>query len=387
MLLSAGAERATSHRIYGLDAIRFVCAMIVALAHVRPRLTDNLAPVFGDNFASLADSAIGVAINGQAAVIVFFVLSGFVVHLPQVEGRTMQVREFYARRLLRIMPPAAIAAVGYYALGAVPHGNLLHTVLWSVYCELAYYLAYPLLLRWRAPTRAAVAVALVAAYAVAFAHSNALEASPDYHALGLWTVVIGAPAWLAGCWLAENRRAFPALPGYRLWATRGAIWIASVAIMLVCFHMPWLGPLRSNIVTLNLFALPVTLWLGLEAAIPRRAPAFLDRLGAWSYSLYLFHPMLVAIGMNGNGALQLAFYLAAASLGSYAFYLVIERPSHRFARRAAKRLRERGAAGESLAQAAAAVGETIGTEHGTHGLRSGQEPGQPVPRPRRRTQG
>src|SRR5690242_18982998 len=97
---------------------------------------------------------------GPAAVIVFFVISGFCIHYPFRGVERLQVSSFLARRYIRIGIPA-LAAMGLagwtgvqalllkspsfaFTLDAIRHVNDGHTgLIWSLVCELIYYTCYP----------------------------------------------------------------------------------------------------------------------------------------------------------------------------------------------------------------------------------------------------
>jgi peptidoglycan/LPS O-acetylase OafA/YrhL len=81
-------------------------------------------------------------------------------------------------------------------------------------------------------------------------------------------------------------------------------------------------------------------WLRSEICFYRdRAPwKLLVWAGRWSYSLYLMHPIVIALLLWYDASIleSRAGWLAAIAvvlLSSYAFYLTVERPSHNFARR------------------------------------------------------
>src|SRR4051812_16239854 len=92
-------------RLKGLDSIRFVCALWVALNHVGffNRAASPLPHFF--------QAAIGVLVNGPAAVIAFFVISGFCIHYPFRHGGSPFVPEYFCRRFIRIGIPMVIAMV------------------------------------------------------------------------------------------------------------------------------------------------------------------------------------------------------------------------------------------------------------------------------------
>lgn len=307
--------------IAGLDAIRLVCAAIVAAGHLTYNWTPVLEPIAGARIAHLANSALGIAFNGPAAVIVFFVLSGFVIHYPNIAKDRLNIPQFYARRFLRIVPPALVF-VAIYLLRNPPPDTWNHTVLWSLICEAAYYALYPAF-RWFGIGRA---LAISIALAVGFMVLNPPD-DGQYVTYGAWTWLIGLPVWLGGCFVAANLHRLPALSGAAIWAWRAGIYGTSAVLLAAMFHAD-----AYYSVTLSLFAVPVALWIGLEIRIPK-SEGIADRLGKASYSLYLVHPLVI----GPLTASPIAFAVAV-SAATAAFYFAVERPSHLLARSAGKRL-------------------------------------------------
>lgn len=280
--------------------------------------------------------------NGPAAVILFFVISGLVIHLPYAGNRrSVDLTEFYARRFIRIVIPAGIV-LSLQILLDMP----LPGVLWSIFCELIYYALYPALLLsarrfgWGPMVVGTGVIALGLALATPEAHRIG---SNSYVSLGVsMTWIIGLPVWLAGAWLAENRSLFTTPNARQINMLRLAVFGTSVVLRIVKFHVP--APWGTNTVWLNLFAVLVVYWLGKEIAwrATRPAPKRLESLGTWSYSLYLLHPVIFHLLAPEEGPQPLGYgvvILAAGLLASWLFYLAVERPSHMLARRAASALR------------------------------------------------
>jgi peptidoglycan/LPS O-acetylase OafA/YrhL len=82
---SAVGTDASTRRVNGLDSIRFLCALVVMLYHLR--LMDDV--LHGQAHTGLTRAAMGIfnAFNGPAAVIVFFLISGFCIHYPYKADR------------------------------------------------------------------------------------------------------------------------------------------------------------------------------------------------------------------------------------------------------------------------------------------------------------
>jgi peptidoglycan/LPS O-acetylase OafA/YrhL len=342
--LSSGAMPAISHRIVGLDSIRFLCALIVMLGHYglqahEPHL--HHAPAAMQALVGIYNCLF----NGPAAVIVFFVISGFCIHFPMRHGKPLAVAPYYTRRMLRILPPAVVF---FLVLRYVLHDTiaLKETSLWSVLCETTYYLLYPGLLwvrrrlNWQVPIGTAATAAAVAFF---IGRSQLGYGDNDYIAFGNLTWIVGLPCWLLGCWLAEVYTHIGVCSPRQMWSMRAGIFWLSVALQLFRFHgsLPW----ASNIFLLDLFTLPVLLWIGLEIRYATEHPPrpLLEWAGTWSYSLYLVHmltPGLLQLGIFApllrlTQSAHLLLFVWALVL-SYLFYRVIELPSHRTALRVSR---------------------------------------------------
>jgi peptidoglycan/LPS O-acetylase OafA/YrhL len=334
-------------RVAGLDSIRFVCAFVVVLFHF------GLVPreFFGSDpqgAALLARAILGSLFDGPAAVIVFFVISGFCIHFPYRHNPSVSLGSYYSRRLIRIGAPALVALSIWNWVGV----NLQPDdagIFWSVICEVAYYLLYPLLLRLRLRFGwlALIVVGQAAAYSLAFTHLNSIERGfGAYPAFGWWNWVIGLPCWLMGCWLADSFESFPQISTAWLWFVRIGVFGMSAGLQAVRFHGG--SVFLSNAFTLNVFAVVTCFWLGFEIAYRRRksAPTILEWAGKWSYSLYLIHPVVPGLivmqtwlrpnVLHSAGSL---FIIGCSLLAAYLYYVVVEAPFHRLAIAVSRRLK------------------------------------------------
>ena len=91
-------------RIEGLDIIRFILAFIVLVGHMGLPFPDfnSINNIYIIYFFKL----FGLIFNGPAAVIIFFILSGFVIHFPFINNyNKINIQSFYLRRLIRIIIP------------------------------------------------------------------------------------------------------------------------------------------------------------------------------------------------------------------------------------------------------------------------------------------
>lgn len=342
---SAGPE---NKHVAGLDTVRFICATWVLFGHFGflplPDGIDRLPHV-----GRIARVFVGNLFSGPAAVIVFFLVSGFCIHYPYRHGRLPAMKPFYARRYVRILIPMAVAiALGVpLELGLT---NLNESILWSLLCEEIYYLLYPLVLvrlRRHMSFRPMIAVAFVLALGVALTNPRAGNYA-SYGAGLNW--LLGLPCWLLGCELADSVSTLRAPSIGRLWTYRLGIWGLSAICSLLRFHSPLRYPW-----TLNWFALAAFFWLGAEIAYQERHGSIvaLERAGKWSYALYLTHlhghylflalaARFLAFGLpHLSPMLHWLFAMTFTYLLAYAFYRAVEKPAHELARRLAQRMRER----------------------------------------------
>ena len=350
----SASEHGETNRVAGLDTIRFVCALWVLFGHLGfvpfPFTVDTFAGstwlgsderVGSDGstwvgylgyFGNLIAGAYRNAVSAQAAVIVFFVISGFCIHYPFRNGASIPLKSYYSRRYARVLiPMVATIALGH-PLG-IRLDLLTHSILWSLVCEEIYYLLYPGLLRLRRAVgmKALALAAFLLALLVIVVRNPRAGHYPSFGVELNW--VVGLPCWLFGCVLAEAD--WGAAPSRRqIWLLRAGVWIASSSCSVLQSHglgYPW---------TLNVFAVFAAYWLAREIAYARNnlPSPLLERAGKWSYSIYLVH--------HHAAAVQARFEVPALSpvphfvlttsfaLGfSYAFFRLVEKPSHEFARR------------------------------------------------------
>jgi peptidoglycan/LPS O-acetylase OafA/YrhL len=353
------AERGAHFAV--LDALRFVLALWVAIGHY------GVFPLFAraetaSKFGTFVARAWSTVVFGTPAVIVFFVISGFCIHLPFQGEKKLAVGRYYLRRYTRILIPVAGALCVYRLMGQKltflgEHSILWESPLWSLACEEIYYAAYPLL----RVTRKLVGwkVLLPTAFAAGVGTAATHIHSVTWHDFGpIGTSLILLPVWLLGALLAEQSEGLPRLEsGTQIWLWRFAIWLGCWSSEML--HFKAKIPYTQTMVWFGVLAY---FWVKKEIEYSgSRAPnKYLVAAGAWSYSLYLMH----AQGMELFGKLPIPYlgYILswcltmAFSLGTaYVFYRVVEKPSHELARKirlVGARAPERAAA-EPLGEGAA----------------------------------
>lgn len=318
-------------RLVGLDTLRFIAAAVVAMSHLgTPPITAGLQRTHP--IAWFIGASYGCWCNGPAAVIVFFLISGLCIHYPHID-EAPSFPPYFIRRYIRVGIPL-LASLGFCWLVGMPYETLTTSILWSLVCELIYYTIYPLLLgaRRRIGWVPIIAAAFVAALVVVLAVNPTASL---LHVFG-WRLnwIVGLPAWLLGCLLAERVRERPAKVCPKIWYWRFAVVFAGAVALVLRFHSPIGDPW-----TLHPFAILVYFWL-LEEIPHLRAvnvPRWTEWLGLSSYSLYLVH-LIAGELVKKHYKLVLGPFLdwvvlmGAVLVISYLFYLVFEAPSHKLAR-------------------------------------------------------
>lgn len=367
-LESAAPDERGSHRFPALDGVRAIAALAVVLTHVG---FQSGAGVIGPARSVLSRLDIGVA--------VFFVLSGFLLHRPQVvaalRGRPLpRVRQYLWRRALRVLPGYWVAVAA--ALLLLPANDdataadwLRHltltqvyvddvlpaglTQMWSLATEVSFYLALPLLGRLGGATLrtqlrlcgAMVAVGL--AWQAAVAH----DVLPPH--AGYW--LPGHADWFGlGMGLAALSAARP--PWLREVAAQGATcWLGAAALFAVAgtplagpYGLALLTPSEALARTVLYGAVAVLLLLPATAAEPSGAVGALlvSRPVAWlgkvSYGVFLLHLVVLALVFDGIGELPFTGHFWELLGWTVPLSLLVAWASLRAVEEPALRLRSRG---------------------------------------------
>ena len=101
-------------RLLALDVLRGIAAFIVVLGHLflmYPEALRMEIPTW------LRISVLRVLVNGHASVILFFVLSGYVLSIPFLRGNAPPYFSYVAKRICRIYIPFAISILEGTAFG------------------------------------------------------------------------------------------------------------------------------------------------------------------------------------------------------------------------------------------------------------------------------
>ena len=318
-----------------------------------------------------------LASYGYIGVFLFFVISGFCIHLQwakaRAAGKTPQIKfgAFWKRRLRRLYPPYLIALLIYLGLTAVTagidvthffvydvfmHVLMLHNldpdtcysingVFWTLAIEEQLYLAYFLLLflrmRWGwGPTLIICALARLGWFG--FSHLVWLKSGigvpvPEAAASHWFTWALGAiaveaafglvkmPKWCRNIWLGGIAVVVASMISTALPNMQKDTPVHTIAWLLM--HPLW-G--FGFFVIVNRFVHAEQSWRG-EISRPRLVTGF-AAIGVFSYSLYLTHELVIMqswwfVYKSLPPMVNTFLVVTPATIGfAWLFYLFCEKP-------------------------------------------------------------
>lgn len=321
----------------------------------------------------LSHAGLGHIVPGGLGVTIFFFLSGYLITtlLRCEAGRTgsVSLRAFYLRRVFRIFPPLYLTllfALGLYAVGALkgpydpfviltqatflvnyvgPLGGdislALPLPLWSLAVEEHFYLLFPLvfLVGRASPPRlalACLAVCLVVLSLRIAAVRLLTDASDTY----IWTHT-RIDSILFGCCLALWRN--PLLDGakaYRPGDRQAALAFGVLCATILLRDETFRQTLRYTIQGGALFVLFAAILRPAEGSLCGRlarhlSGALLQRIGLYSYTIYLVHAAMIeaVTGFIGSDLLQIVVALGLTLAYAALMHRFVERPFARLRRR------------------------------------------------------
>jgi peptidoglycan/LPS O-acetylase OafA/YrhL len=314
----SAATRGPSNHLQLVDQLRGFAILLVLFHHLYGINFHWVLPWVNGwrDFSAYGYESVWVQLSylGRAGVPLFFVLSGFCIHLSCLQRGRFEVGRFFWQRFWRLYPAyfIVLALFSYWLFKGhyfdrwaieqfLTHALLIHNYssdtfwginppFWSIAVEVQLYLLYPLLLaiRSRAGWRGCFLVAgflSVAWLAVAGAIWGLPQESTD--------PVITSPLntwidWCLGAWIAECYvKGHRALPSNRILPF----------VTLACFVA---STIYQPLIMFNFFLASLTSALWLDHLLHREAkvaskgfPVLLNNGIAWfgliSYSFYLWH--------------------------------------------------------------------------------------------------
>lgn len=317
-----------------INTLRAIAAISVCLLHLI-RLHE------GVNFFDHSSAIYRVADYGRYGVQVFFVISGVVIPLAMIKGnfRYSLFGKFMLKRMIRIEPPYLLSILVYLAYVTVRnnythkatseiptiHNLLLHIgylipffkgelwfniVFWTLGVEFQFYLLISFL------------------FPLLFSHGIAVR-SISYGIIYLLAILFQSGDWFILTWMPVFMIGISYISYYLGKIKRREYWAITILSGFFCCYLHNWSTLFAAIGTI--------LIIGQFAGFKSRIGNF---LGAISYSLYLTHmsfPMGIMdllikhVSTTFTRILVVLFGVAVSILFAYFFYLVIERPSKKYA--------------------------------------------------------
>lgn len=361
-------ETATQTRFRALDSLRGIAALLVVFEHCYMAVPDEVWELYPN--IHLAADILGAA--GHFSVILFFVLSGFVLSLPYFADAELPYRLYLIRRVCRLYPPyvfaVIIAALLFYTvidfpelvtgsilaahllLTGVWEGTVLDVPVWSLIVEMRISVIFPLLVMavkrfgWFA-----VAAGIILGY-VCFSANVALGAAgEEVNHIGMnytGTLLLTlryVPFFLLGIIAAGRLEKFK-----QILISFPAPAHIFCCVIAMAFHALYAWWDRQDIVSYadifyGFIAVYFIICAVALAPVARKLcwPVFLW-LGDISYSLYLVHvPVLFAVISLLYGYMPPLWTIISAVpvifAAAYATYVLIERPSIMLGRKLSSR--------------------------------------------------
>jgi peptidoglycan/LPS O-acetylase OafA/YrhL len=344
-----------------LNFIRFILAIGVVLFH------------YGKNYYPFNQGILNdIIVNSAFRVSFFFFISGFVMCLVYAPlSATLTVREFYKKRLTRILPMYWLAFIVsilliLFVLNASPKGLVIIThflglqslypgyvldlnfTAWSISVELVFYSVFPFLLRWilKFPAGKLMSVAFILWLLQTAQHIIFVDLIWDgskwreefISTFPLWHIVTFIGGMATARMIALD--SFPA--SFRRYA------LAVFMVCLVLFGYVILVPnpvlkYIHNGLLLPLFALTV-LSLYYDRSFLHRflSAKSVNSLGDLSYAIFIFqYPLwIVCSAIAGNDRISTSGffigYLMVLLIFSYAVNRFVEKPLLLYFRRGSK---------------------------------------------------
>jgi peptidoglycan/LPS O-acetylase OafA/YrhL len=362
-----------------LDGLRGLAALWVTVHHARWLLWEGVADGYNrhpERYSLFSKGLMAVLAPfrfGHEAVLFFFVLSGFVIHLGYARklcaeggGARFGFWDYLWRRARRLYPPLLFAMVVTFLLdcaaacpiyfGRTPYPLINDSIqphhegftaimnltfmmgtwapswgtnepLWTLHFEWWFYMIYPLL--WLVAKRSAIgATAFVVVLAAAGWLAQAAGASAAI--IFLADVLVSLLGWWMGGILAD------AYTGRLRIRSAWVAWLSPLLFVTPCLRLP-VGPLNNGLYALGFTGLLAGCLALRTRGASLRALVGLKPLGDMSYTLYVTHfPIFVFLSgwlMSRSPAHELPSHLgwvfagtAMALLFAYAAHFLVERP-------------------------------------------------------------
>jgi peptidoglycan/LPS O-acetylase OafA/YrhL len=366
-------------RFEELDALRGLAAISVVLLHFL--LTASLVLPISDLFSKLNHTPIRFIWSGSEAVILFFILSGFVLSLPYYNNKVPKYIAYVVKRICRIYIPYlvsvsfaiilmsilydknALTIGGWFDISEKPiqigllishvlllgefDSHKLNIVFWSLVHEMRISLIFPAIMfvvmkyKWK---RNILIVALfsISFFLIYFISLKVFQYDVTKNSASYFSTLRYIPFFIIGALIAKYREFF-----YSFYKRMPAIIKLSLFVTaILTYTYPWWFLNNFNLVHMSfindlmvaigcLIFIVICIYSKTVKSILLLKPV--QFIGKISYSLYLFHMIVLLSMVNGlYGKVPIVYILFGSFVISFIvasiMYYLVEIPSMRLGR-------------------------------------------------------
>ncbi|SDM17158.1 acyltransferase [Bacillus sp. OK048] len=368
-------------RLVELDSLRGLAALSVMIGHFM-----NITPI---NPTFLVYTPLRILWGGHEAVILFFILSGFVLSLPFYKGVSFDYTSYVIKRIFRIYVPYLVAMLAAVIISLLIHkkdlsglsqwidsywsyplsfGNViqhvllifdfetrqLNPVIWSLVQEMRISLLFPIImyfvikLKWKTCMGIAAGLSIVS-LSNRWVHFN--------ESIGYFTSYFDTLHYISmfifGALLAKNVDLIKKLYSNLSFSKKVIFGLTGMALYSVLPIVESVAPFFGNYVLSDwLISGGVITFIVMAIGSARISTVLKKRLftlcGELSYSIYLYHLIiLIALTNLFYGRLNIFLIYLLTLLGTFCISFLswkyIEKPSMNIGKRLSKILEKRNA--------------------------------------------
>ncbi len=369
----------STKRLEELDSLRGLAALSVVLSHLFGFWRDEVISRSSSGARELFAYLVYPISAGREAVILFFILSGFVLSIPAIKLQAQRYPVFITRRIFRIYFPYLVAIMAAILAAMIFHGNHTQSLLinrpwtepvtwravldhvlfigqydggqfdppiWSLVHEMRISLLFPFLCAIVLMLKPGPSLAMAACLsAAAILLNNTFAGQADWHSAT--NTMHYAALFVVGIFLARQKDFFRSRYGRMSRNGKLAIGLLS-AIFYVYAAVLWQGLVR-RLTSYDLFnsgdwltamGAAGLIVFSLNSARLRRVLLWppIHALGKMSYSVYLLHLIVILLLVHLFYRkipllLLLTLCLVVTIAVSWAFYRFVELPCISLGRR------------------------------------------------------
>jgi peptidoglycan/LPS O-acetylase OafA/YrhL len=345
-----------------LNGIRFIAAFLVIIHHIEQiKNIQNLSNHWTDNPA--------IELIGKLGVILFFVLSGFLITYLLIEEEKkyskIHIVQFYIRRILRIWPLYFIIVISAFFIwphfdlfklspsqpniifqNIVPQIILFALILpnialaiypplpfashtWSIGTEEQFYLIWPLLIRLFRKYKMILMCSIIMIYIIVnyTLHTEIIwKIKYGKQILNFWSMFnIDCMAIGGACAILLNKKSH-----FLKLLVSPAVLILSISTATILIASGIKFGILNNEIYAVIFGLIILNFTATDRTIIRLDYPFLQYLGNISFGLYMYHPVCIMIALAickkleimSNWILVPSTFLLTVLMASVSYYTI-----------------------------------------------------------------